>query len=129
MHSSSLSDLKKTTEVVESLSTTSARRSVAEITNLLQENLSCRTLTQESYTLSTDASQYAYSGFLTKAIDGSDDLRPIVYTSGSFTDMQQKWSATEKEAFAFYQSVLKFDLALRGAQCILCHDHKLLEPF
>ena len=37
MHFSILSDLKKTTEVVESLSTTSTRCSVTEITNLLQD--------------------------------------------------------------------------------------------
>ena len=36
MDSSSLSDLKKTTEVVESLYTTSTRCFVTEITNLLQ---------------------------------------------------------------------------------------------
>ena len=43
--------------------------------------------------------------------------------------MQQSWSVTEKETFAVYQSVLIFDLYLRGAECILCCDHKLLEPF
>ena len=37
MHSSFLSDLKKTTEVVESLSITSTRCFVTEITNLLQD--------------------------------------------------------------------------------------------
>ena len=37
MYSSSLSDLKKTTEVVESLFNTSTRCSVPEITSLLQE--------------------------------------------------------------------------------------------
>ena len=37
MHSSFLSDLKKTTVVVESLSSTSTRCSVTEITNLLQD--------------------------------------------------------------------------------------------
>ena len=58
----------------------------------------------------TDASNYAYSVILTQAVDGPDDLRPIAYTSGSVSDMQQKWSATEREAFAVYQSVLKFDL-------------------
>ena len=43
--------------------------------------------------------------------------------------MQQRWSATEKEAFAVYQSVLKFDLYLTRAELILCCDHKPLEPF
>ena len=39
MHFSILSDLKKTTAVVESLSTTSTRCSVTEITSLLQDNM------------------------------------------------------------------------------------------
>ena len=43
--------------------------------------------------------------------------------------MQQRWCATEKEAFAVYQSVLKFDLYLKGAQYILPYEHKPLEPF
>ena len=51
---------------------------------------------ERPYILFTDASHYAYSGVLTKAIEGCDDLRPIAYTSGY---MQQKWSATGKEVF------------------------------
>ena len=43
--------------------------------------------------------------------------------------MQQRWSANEKEAFSVYQSVLLFDLCLRGAECILCCHHKPFEPF
>ena len=62
------------------------------------------------------------------AVSGPDDLRPIAYTSGSISNMQQRWSATEKGAFAVHQSVLKLDLYLTGAQCILHCDHKPLEP-
>ena len=51
---------------------------------------------EKSYTLFTDASHYVYSGVLTQAVENSDDLCPIAYTSGSFPDMQQRWSATEK---------------------------------
>ena len=57
------------------------------------------------YTLFTDASNYSYSGILTQKVDGPDDLRPIAYTSGSFSDTQQRWSVTEKETFAVIQSV------------------------
>ena len=74
-------------------------------------------------------SHYAYSGVFNHAAESSKDLRPINYTSGSFLDIQERWSATEKEAFAVYQSVLKFDLHLRWAKCILCCDHKPLESF
>ena len=78
------------------------------------------------YTLFTDSSSFVYSSILTQAVDGHHDLRPIAYTSGSFSDSQKRWSATEKEAFAVYQSVLKFDLYFREAQCILCCNHKPL---
>ena len=81
------------------------------------------------YTLFTDASNYAHSGILTQAVYGLDDLRPMAYTSGTFSDSQQRLFATNKEAFAVYQSILKFDIYLRGAQCILHCDDKPLEPF
>ena len=53
---------------------------------------------------------------------------PIVNTSGSFLDMQQRWSATENEVFAAYQSVLKFDLHLGEANCVFHCSHKPVEP-
>ena len=56
--------------------------------------------------LFTDASQYEYSGVLTQAVESPEDLRPVVFTSGSFSEMQQMWSATEREAYAVYQSIL-----------------------
>ena len=65
--------------------------------------------------LFTDVSNYAYSSVLTQVDDGPGDLKPIAYTSSSFSDTQQRWSAIEKETFAIYKSVLKFDLCLRGA--------------
>ena len=80
------------------------------------------------YILFTDVSNYAYSGILTQAVDGPDDLRLIAYTTCSFSDSQQRQSAMKKEAFAVYQSVLKFDFNLREAQYIHCY-HKPLEPF
>ena len=74
--------------------------------------------TEKLYTLFTDASHYAYSCILTQAVDSPEDLRPVAFTSGSFSEMQQRWSATEKEAYVVYQSVLKFDLHLRDANCV-----------
>ena len=73
------------------------------------------TPTQTGHTLFTDESNYAFSSIHTQAVSDPDDLRPIAYTSGSFSNMQQRWPATEKEAFAVYQSILKFDLYLREA--------------
>ena len=53
-------------------------------------------------TLFAYASHYAYSGVLTHELEHPHDLRPRAYTSGSFSDIQQRWSATEKEAFTVY---------------------------
>ena len=50
--------------------------------------------TQKLHNLFIDTSNYAYYGVFTQAVDGPDDLRPIAYTSDSFSDMQQRWSAT-----------------------------------
>ena len=83
---------------------------------------------EKAFTLFTDESHYANSGVLTHAGENPEDLRPIAYTSGSFSDMKERWSATEKEVFAIYQTVLKFDLYLRKAKYILCCDNKLQEP-
>ena len=66
------------------------------------------------HTLFTDVNHSAYSGVLTQAVESPDDLRSITYMSGSFSDMQQEWSTTGKEAFAAYLSVLKLDLYVRG---------------
>ena len=44
---------------------------------------------QKLYTLSTDASHYAYYGVHTQELGVADDLRPIAYTSGLFSEMQQ----------------------------------------
>ena len=37
---------------------------------------------EKLFTLSTDASHYAYPGVFTQAVDSPDDLKPIAYTSG-----------------------------------------------
>ena len=54
------------------------------------------------YTLFTDASHIAYSGVLIQEVESPEDLRPIAYTSGLFSDMQQRLSVTEKEVFSVY---------------------------
>ena len=78
--------------------------------------------------LFTDAHHYAYSTVIW-AVESPEDLRPVTFTLGSSSDMQQRWYATKKEVYAIYQSVLQYDLYFRGAKCVLHCDYKLLEPF
>ena len=68
------------------------------------------------YTLFIDATHYAYSQVLTQGVESPNGLRPIAYKSGSFSNMQQRWSAAEKQAFAVYKPVLKFNMYLRWAE-------------
>ena len=72
--------------------------------------------TEKPYTIFSDASHYAYSEVLTHAAYGCDDLSPIAYTSGLFSDMQQKWTATEKETFAVYQVCSQVWLVLKRSR-------------
>ena len=71
---------------------------------------------EKPYPLFTDASHYAFSGILIQGVESPEDLRPIAYTSGLFSDTQQRWSATEKKAFAVNQHVPKFNLYPSGGQ-------------
>ena len=42
---------------------------------------------ENPYTLFTDTSNYAYFGILTQEIDSPEDLNPIAFTLGSFSEM------------------------------------------
>ena len=84
---------------------------------------------EKLYTLFTDTSHCAYSGVLNQAVNSPEDLRLIAYTPGSFSNGSKDGLQQKKEAFAIHQSVLKFDLYLKGAECILYCNHKPLETF
>ena len=64
---------------------------------------------ERPYTLFTDTSHYAYSGVLIQAVESPTDLRAIAFTSGLFSEMWQRWYATEKEAYTVYQSIPNVD--------------------
>ena len=59
--------------------------------------------TTKPYMLYTDASHFTYSGVLTQAFESPEDLRPVAFASGLFSEMQQRWSATKKEAYAVFK--------------------------
>ena len=83
----------------------------------------------KSYMLFCDASNYAFAGVFTQTHENPEDLRPIAYTSGSFSVVQQHWCATEKECNAIYHSISKFYFYLQGSTCTYICNHKSLEPF
>ena len=83
----------------------------------------------KDYVLYTDASNNAYAGVLCQPQDNDNDIRPVVYFSGTFTAQNKSWCATEKEGYAMLKSIQRFDYYLRGMRCALRCDHKPLEPF
>ena len=70
---------------------------------------------EKSCTLFTDISHYANSGVFTQAVEGPDNLRPIAYTSGSFSGMLQN-------------SLQLKNKLLQSIHLLHC-DHKPLETF
>ena len=121
----------KSTVVDESLSTITTEFYSREKLLIYFKRQQNEKSTQKPYMLLTDASHYAYSGVLTQAVESPEDLRPVTFTftSGSFSEKQQRWSATEMKSYVVYQSMLKFDLYLRRPKCVLHCDHKPLKPF
>ena len=82
---------------------------------------------QQSYTLYTDASKYAYVGILTQNCDDTD--HPITYTSGLFHGSQLNWATLTKEAYAIYMSVKKLSFYIDIAKITVKSDHLPLKKF
>ena len=82
---------------------------------------------QQSYTLYTDASKYAYVGVLTQNCDGTD--HPITYVSGLFCGSQLNWATLTKEAYAIYMSVKKLSFYIDTVKITVKSDHLPLKKF
>ena len=82
---------------------------------------------QQSYTLYTDASKYAYAGILTQNCDGTD--HPITYVSGLFHGSQLNWATLTKEAYVIYMSVKKLSFYIDTAKITVKNDHLPLKKF
>ena len=76
------------------------------------------------FVLITDASDVAMGAVL---IQKHGDVQRIVATgSKTFSETEQRWSATEREGFAIVHFVEKFEYFLRGKPFVLLTDHKAL---
>ena len=53
-------------------------------------------------------------------------MHPIAFISKAFTKEQLRWSTPEKEAYAIFYAIKKFDYILRGVHFLLRADHKNL---
>jgi hypothetical protein len=72
-----------------------------------------------------DASPYGLGAILTQLQNGQ--WRVIAYASRSLTDVERRYSQTEKEALALVWSCERFNLYIFGREVELETDHKPLE--
>jgi len=80
--------------------------------------------------LQTDASNYGIGAYLfqkiPQAITKKIEERPIAFLSKTLNKTQLKWSTYEKEAYAIYYSLMKWEHHLRDVHFTLQTDHKNL---
>jgi len=79
---------------------------------------------EKEFILVTDASQIACGAVLLQEHDGK--AFPVAVASSTLNPTQQKWSATEREAYGVIWAVEKFEYFLRGRPFIIRTDHKSL---
>ena len=82
---------------------------------------------QKETSIIVDASPVGLSAILTQKARDSDDSKVVAYASRSLTDVEQRYSQTEKEALAIVWSVEHFHLFIYGHDFTLVTDHKPLE--
>ena len=75
-------------------------------------------------TLQTDASDYGIGAYLFQRIDGKE--KPVAILSKSLDRTQLRWSTPEKEGYAIYYALKKFEYLLRDVHFTLQTDHKNL---
>ena len=54
---------------------------------------------------------------------------PITFLLHTFTESQQKWSATEQEAYGIYYTITKWNYYLQGTDITVKNYHKPLAQF
>ena len=59
----------------------------------------------------------------------NDQELPVAFLLHIFTDIQQKWSTMEQEAYSVYYAVTKQNYYLQGSDILVCNDHKPLHKF
>lgn len=76
------------------------------------------------FILITDASEVAAGAVLMQEINGQKSI--VAVASTLFNTTEQKWSTTEREAYAIVWAVGKFDYYVRGRKFLLLTDHRSL---
>jgi hypothetical protein len=71
--------------------------------------------------LHTDASNYGIGAYLFQVVDGIN--RPIAFLSKSLDDRMRRWDTPQKEGFAIFYALDKFDYLLRDRKFTVRTDH------
>ena len=73
----------------------------------------------------TDASDYGIGAYLCQVMADGSEI-PIEFISKTLTKAERKWSTYEKEAYAIFYSLRKWEHLLRDVRFTLFTDHKNL---
>jgi hypothetical protein len=78
--------------------------------------------------LQTDASDYGIGAYLFQvdSVNGTRKELPLGFISKSLDKVQRRWSTIEKEAFAIFYALRKWEYLLQGRHFVLQTDHKNL---
>jgi len=77
--------------------------------------------------LQTDASEYGLGAYLFQVDPENPEIhRPIEFISKTFSKAQKRWGIPDKEAFAIFYALQKWEHLLRDQDFILETDHKNL---
>ena len=71
--------------------------------------------------LHTDASDYGVGAYLFQVVDGTQ--RPIAFLSKSLNDRMRRWDTPQKEGYAIFYALDKFDYLLRDRKFTVRTDH------
>jgi transposase InsO family protein len=71
--------------------------------------------------LHTDASNYGVGAYLFQVVDGQH--RPIAFLSKSLDDRMRRWDTPQKEGYAIFYALDKFDYLLRDRKFTVRTDH------
>ena len=70
--------------------------------------------------LTTDASPWVLSAILSQCMPGTNDQKVVAYISRSLSEVERRYSQTEREALAIVWAMEGLHLYLHGAKFTLC---------
>ena len=105
------------------------KRTITRLSNLEDENgqyrNACHFLPRRTYRVIADASPVGHGAILLQEQQGT--LRVTSFASRTLSDVEQRYSQTEKEALALVWACERFSMYLIGRHFHLVTDHKPLE--